>query len=394
MPSRYQPKFGASSALTRLALAISSVAGVGLMLAACARRPDPHGVSASGSAPRPAAQQNNPGPVQLESSGEELYLRYCKLCHAADGTGYAADNAPSLVSRTFLESATDEFIARGIAVGRPNTAMAAYAADRGGPLSTAQIERIVSFLRTKGPPPLKLPEQPVKGDPDRGGRLFDQHCSTCHGNPTTKGDAPELHNPELLASASPEFLRYAIVHGRPPTPMPAFGDKLAAEEIEDVLAWLAMLPRAPPQASPVGNPSVPADLPLVIHPKGAHAKFKLRDGRFVSSEQVKNALAAKQRLILLDARSPSDWIQFRIPGSVPIPYYDRTSLDRIPNDGTWVVAYCACPHHASGEVVDALRQKGHENAAVLDEGILFWRERGYPLEGEAIEKNPPAMKRP
>src|SRR5262245_32922356 len=62
-----------------------------------------------------------PEQKQELSAGSELYARYCKLCHAADGTGYAADNAPSLVSRTFLASADDEFIARGIRLGRPNT---------------------------------------------------------------------------------------------------------------------------------------------------------------------------------------------------------------------------------------------------------------------------------
>jgi rhodanese-related sulfurtransferase len=66
-----------------------------------------------------------------------------------------------------------------------------------------------------------------------------------------------------------------------------------------------------------------------------------------------------------------------------MPYYDTAKLERIPNDGTWVVAYCACPHHASGAVVDALRQRNYPHTAVLDEGILFWREHGYPVEGDA-----------
>jgi cytochrome c oxidase cbb3-type subunit 3 len=74
---------------------------------------------------------------------------------------------------------------------------------------------------------------------------------------------------------------------------------------------------------------------------------------------------------------------------VPIPYYDTAKLDRIPNDGTWVVAYCACPHHASGEVVDALRRRGFPKAVVLDEGILFWRQKGYPLDGAAVSPAAP-----
>lgn len=66
--------------------------------------------------------------------GARLWEQYCQLCHAKDATGYAADNAPSLVTRSFMESASDDFIAAGIRMGRPGTAMAAYGKSRGGPL--------------------------------------------------------------------------------------------------------------------------------------------------------------------------------------------------------------------------------------------------------------------
>ncbi len=40
--------------------------------------------------------------------------RYCALCHGADAQGYAADNAPSLTTVSFFESATDEYIANAL----------------------------------------------------------------------------------------------------------------------------------------------------------------------------------------------------------------------------------------------------------------------------------------
>ena len=171
--------------------------------------------------------------------------------------------------------------------------------------------------------------------------------------------------------------------------MPAFEQKLTATEIDDIVAWLHGS-RTKPRGLDRAKAVVPSDLPLVIHPDGKAPEFTLRDGRFVSAEQVRRALAARQRIVIIDARSPSDWIQFHIPGSVPIPYYDTAQLERVPNDGTWVVAYCACPHHASGEVVDALRKRGYRNTAVLDEGILFWRQQGFPLAGEAAGTRGPA----
>jgi mono/diheme cytochrome c family protein/rhodanese-related sulfurtransferase len=319
------------------------------------------------------------------AAGARAYDHYCKLCHAKDGSGYAADNAPSLVTKTFLESASDELIAAGIRMGRPGTAMAAYGKTRGGPLEESEISAIVAFLRAKGPPRQALPAQPLTGDATRGQAVFEKNCTSCHGTASTSGNSVHLHNPELLAAASPAFLRYAILHGRPPTPMPAFEGKLSEQELTDVVTWLWSFRPAAPTA-PVRDLTVPDDLPIVINPKGAQPKFTLRDERFVSAEQVRKALAAKQRIVIIDARPPSDWIQFHIPGAVSLPYHDHSHLDRVPNDGTWVVAYCACPHHASGEVVDALRRKGYKNTAVLDEGILFWRDKGFPLAGEAVTK--------
>jgi mono/diheme cytochrome c family protein/rhodanese-related sulfurtransferase len=317
------------------------------------------------------------------AEGAALYEKYCALCHGKDATGYAADNAPSLVSRSYLESASDEQIAAGIRMGRPGTAMAAYGALRAGPLNEQDIRRLVGFLRSKGPQRGALPPASTSGVPERGAKVFEQNCQACHGTPTTRGNAVHLHNPELLNSASPAFLRYAIVNGRPPTPMPSFQGKLDDQQIDDVVAWLWGFKPALPTPE-VRQTEVPQDLPVVINPKGKAPAFTLREQRFVSVEQVKKALDEKRRLVIIDARPGSDWIQFHIPGAISAPYHDRAQLERVPNDGTWVIAYCACPHHASGEVVDALRAKKYANTAVMDEGILFWKDHGYPLVGEAV----------
>jgi rhodanese-related sulfurtransferase len=91
---------------------------------------------------------------------------------------------------------------------------------------------------------------------------------------------------------------------------------------------------------------------------------------------------------------PTDWLQLHIIGSISTPYYDLKSLDDIPNDGTWVMAYCACPHHASGEVVDQLRKRGYMHTAVLDEGVFAWQHKGNPIvhaEGTLPSPAPPVL---
>ena len=328
-----------------------------------------------------------PPPIDLVD-GRQLYARFCALCHGPEGKGYAADNAPSLVSSTFLASASDGFLQAGIARGRPGTAMAGYGRIVGGPLTPLQIDAIIGHLRQGAPAPVPLPAKRSVGDVVRGKAIYSAECAKCHGTPSQRATAVHLANPILLATASDVFLRQAIEQGRPETPMIPFKGKLDAAQMDDVVSYVRSmavppaLPAAPPTLAAVdaGSPHARRRAePVVINPKGKQAQFELKDGRLVSLDALKQALDKKRRLVIVDARAPSDWLNLRITGAISTPYYDLSSLDDIPNDGTWVIAYCACPHHASGVVVDELRKRGYQHTAVLDEGIFAWQKKGYPV---------------
>ena len=319
--------------------------------------------------------------------GATLYASLCAVCHGADGTGYKADHAPSLVNRTFLESATDEQLRRSIVDGRPGTSMAAYGRERGGPLGGDAVARLVAWIRGHGSAPATIPPRGA-GDVKRGGPLYATSCARCHGTAQARGEAVHLANPRFLEVASDAFLGWAVVHGRPGTPMEAWEGKLTGPQIDDVVAFVRSFEHP---AEPETLPAPTGKEPIVINPRGARPTFTPRstpcapnvpctpDSRFVSAAQVKQALDEKRRIVIIDARPPSDWMRVHIPGAVSIPYHDLKRLDEVPNDGTWVVAYCACPHHLSGDVVDALRKRGVQHAAILDEGILEWHRRGYPV---------------
>ena len=92
-------------------------------------------------------------------------------------------------------------------------------------------------------------------------------------------------------------------------------------------------------------------------------------------------------MVLLDARPASDWQRSHIPGAFPLPFYRKVKqmLPHLPNDGTPIIAYCACPHAASGRVVDALQEAGFASARILDEGVLVWAGLGYPIAVGAPE---------
>jgi cytochrome c oxidase cbb3-type subunit 3/ubiquinol-cytochrome c reductase cytochrome c subunit len=238
-----------------------------------------------------------------------------------------------------------------------------------------------------------------------GAGIYAKRCASCHGDATTRGETVSLGNPALQAVATAAFLRHAIVHGRPGTKMEAFAGALSDEEIDGVVSYVRTLGNAATEAARLPEPT--GNEPMVINPKGKAPSFTLRadpcppglpagapsckpDPRFVSVEQVARAVAAHQRLVILDARAASEWRQVHIAGAVSVPYFNLKRLDELPRDGTWIIAYCACPHHLSGLVVDELRKRGYTHTAVLDEGINEWHRRGHPVVAAEGVPRPPA----
>lgn len=337
--------------------------------------------------PRPITQD----PRRMERAGEGLYRRYCSLCHGRDGEGYAADDAPMLANQEWLRTATDDFMRAAIVDGRPGTAMSAWSQRHGGPLNDVQIAAIMAYIRSwQRSPRANVDQIEVVGDPARGRLLYLVKCARCHG-PRGEGiDAPMLANENLLATASDGFIQYAIAHGRTGTRMPAFADELQPQQIDDVVAYVRSMHRGQEPELPdlpsllTGEPDRPPNVPplaemdLVINPDGQPAELELRSGRFVSCAEVHRALQRRRRIVILDARATSDWLRNRIPGAIPVPFYELEGIiEGLPRDGTPMVAYCGCPHAASGRVIDALRRQGFTNTSVLDEGIDHWNLEGY-----------------
>jgi cytochrome c oxidase cbb3-type subunit 3/ubiquinol-cytochrome c reductase cytochrome c subunit len=337
-------------------------------------------------------------PANLSAaSGATLFKNMCAVCHGASGEGYKADNAPSLTNPTFLSSATDEQISHGIAHGRPGTSMAPYGKAQGGPLDVPEVQRLVAWIRSHGAGPEAL-ATPAPGNAALGLPLFQQHCQQCHGTASGRGTAVHLHNPRFLEASSDAFIRYAIDRGRPGTPMAAWRGRLSEGQIDDLVSYIRTLGK-PVTVVPLPPPT--GKEPIVINPAGAAPSFVpradpcypegkcVKDPRYVSVDQLKQALQDKRRVVVIDARSPGDWMRVHIPGALSIPHYDLGRLKEIPNDGTWIIAYCACPHHLSGDVVAELRKRGYKHAMILDEGILEWHRRGYPVVAATGVEAPP-----
>ena len=312
--------------------------------------------------------------------GHALYLRYCALCHGKRAEGYAADHANALGNADFLAITTDEQLRCAITDGRPGTPMSAWGAPNHGPLDQKQVDRIVAYLRSLARKPFfRVELAPHGGDVARGAVAFQRSCAFCHGARAEGSTrATSLSHPNFQASVTDGYLRYVIVHGRRGTQMGAFGT-LPPQTVDDLIAFIRSTATQPDLPAPLAYEPPPGLAQLVINPKGVPPRFSLRDGRFVPSADVAKALEQKRKIVILDARPTSDWNRIHITGALPFPFYNVDELAKtLPSDGTFIVAYCACPHAASGHVVDELRKRGFANTAVLDEGINFWVSKSYP----------------
>ncbi|MEO0603819.1 MAG: c-type cytochrome, partial [Myxococcota bacterium] len=320
-------------------------------------------------------------PVEAEAEGAVLYARYCALCHGDDREGYAADYAPSLRSPELMGAAPGGYLWTAIGYGRPGTAMAAFAEAQGGPLSPEAQRTLYDWLiETSGVAHEPLGDAVVDGDAEQGRAVYASHCAECHGTDGSGGTGTALANPVFLATATDAFLQDTVLRGRTGTPMLGFAERLTSADVDAVVAFLRSRAVGWDAPAPV-RVRPPDPSAAVLNPDAPPASLVHRDDRFVSAQSVAAAMEDRQRLVLLDARPLSDWQRSHLPGALPVPFYDGVDrmVPHLPNDGTPIVAYCACPHAASGRVVDALVERGFESARILDEGVLHWAAQGYPL---------------
>jgi mono/diheme cytochrome c family protein len=177
-----------------------------------------------------------------------LYSRNCGGCHGADGKGGAAI---ALGDPVYLAIADDATIRRVSADGVHGTSMPAFAQVSGGMLTDAQIDVIVSGMRSRwarpdalrgAVPPPYAAESP--GDLKRGATVFAVYCATCHGADGRGGKASSIMDGSYLGLVSDQGLRTIVITGRPELGAPdwrgdAPGQPMSPQDVSDVVAWLA-----------------------------------------------------------------------------------------------------------------------------------------------------------
>jgi rhodanese-related sulfurtransferase len=103
----------------------------------------------------------------------------------------------------------------------------------------------------------------------------------------------------------------------------------------------------------------------------------------VTGEQLKAAIDARKKLLVVDTRTPDEFAQAHIAGSVNVPAgFVRALSNRLPKDkGTLLVFYCrgmGCT--LSPEAAAEAAGLGYTNLAIYQAGIPDWLLKRYPVE--------------
>jgi mono/diheme cytochrome c family protein len=211
---------------------------------------------------RPKLESVEVRPDQVKSFAA-LYSKNCAGCHGPEGRGGAG--AIGLANPVYLAIADDAVIRRATADGVAGTLMPPFARSAGGMLADAQIGVLVGGIRGWArPDALEGAKAPPYsgggGDVARGAGVFAASCASCHGEGGTGGaKAGSVVDGSFLGLVSDQSLRTTIMAGRPDIGQPdwrsdAPGRALTAQDVSDVVAWLAaQRPALPGQPYPGRN---------------------------------------------------------------------------------------------------------------------------------------------
>jgi cytochrome c oxidase cbb3-type subunit 3 len=178
-----------------------------------------------------------------------LYGENCAGCHGSEGRGGAAI---ALADPVYLAIADGTILRRAATNGIPGTSMPAFAQSAGGMLTEKQVDAIVRGIRERwskpdvlsgaNPPPYSSTSS---GDSSRGAQVYATFCSSCHGVAGRGGPkASSIVDGSFLALLNDQELRTIVIVGRPDLGAPDWrnnvpGNPMSAQDVSDVVAWLA-----------------------------------------------------------------------------------------------------------------------------------------------------------
>lgn len=204
------------------------------------------GCERSNYAPKHAAEDVQPQDI---TDFETLFDQNCVGCHGVNGMHGASER---LNYPLYLALVPKAELHKVITYGRPGTVMPPFDVAQGGKLTAKQINILVDGMEQRWakpvdfhgltPPPYYQPTD-AKIDLENGKKVFNTVCGMCHGD---HGVIGPLATPAYLSLATDQFIRTAILAGKPDRGMPNWqvlkgGHPLSNQEITDVVGYLSSL---------------------------------------------------------------------------------------------------------------------------------------------------------
>jgi mono/diheme cytochrome c family protein len=197
--------------------------------------------------PKPSDQPLMPQEVK---DFARLYGDNCAGCHGVGGAFGAATQLNNPVYQALVDDAS---LHRAIAQGVPGTSMPPFAISEGGALTNDQIASLTSEMRRLWARPgilgaaAAVPPYAARtpGSAQQGAKVYSTFCESCHGPDGKDGPkAGSIVDGSYLSLTSNQSLRTLIICGRPDFGHPDWrsylaGRRLSAQQVSDLVAWLA-----------------------------------------------------------------------------------------------------------------------------------------------------------
>jgi cytochrome c oxidase cbb3-type subunit 3 len=173
------------------------------------------------------------------TSFQELYSENCAACHGAEGKNGAAQTLNDPAFQHFIPK---DQLRKNITQGVAGTSMPGFSRPAGGFLTEQQINVLVDGMQNSwggAPPAPNLPAySSAGGNAQRGEAAYTTYCATCHAD---NGKAGSIINPRFLQLVSNQSLRTSVVARSPQHNWAGYvaGHTMTADEVSDVVAWLA-----------------------------------------------------------------------------------------------------------------------------------------------------------
>jgi rhodanese-related sulfurtransferase len=98
----------------------------------------------------------------------------------------------------------------------------------------------------------------------------------------------------------------------------------------------------------------------------------------ISAREARTLLDTNKNVYLLDVRTPQEYSQGRLAGSVLIPIGEfERRIREVPKNKT-IVVYCAVGSR-SKPVAGFLAQQGYKDVYNMTDGIVGWYRNGFPI---------------